>query len=127
LPYLGKKVVVPDHKIYFAAFDDEDEAYFVAGFLTSQPVKTFIDSFTVKLQVGAVLDKVCVPEFDRKDPHHAALSDAAKRGAASQKQIDDLAINIIRAMPLTSRRKQDELLMVAEPSAPRVRRRSKSN
>ncbi len=105
LPHLGKKVVVPDHKVYFAAFDDEEEAFFVAGFLASTLVKSFIDSFTVKLQVGAVLNKVSVPQFDCDNSDQAALSHAAKQAQEIgftlelQRQIDRLVTRIIRPHP----------------------------
>ncbi len=129
LPHLGKKVIVPDHKVYFAAFDDEAEAFFVAGFLTSKLVKTFIDSFTVKLQVGAVLDKVSVPKFDSRNPDHIALSVATKRIQATgveAEKIDALAAKIVAAMPrkapVSYVTGQKQLSLVAEP-APRRRRR----
>jgi hypothetical protein len=73
------KVVVPDHKVYFADFQDEGEAYYVAGLLNSTDVNMFINGFTVKLQVGTIFRSLNVPKFDPMDPQHLKISSIAKQ------------------------------------------------
>ncbi len=105
VPYSGvTKVVVPDHKVYFAAFDDLDPAYYVCALLNSEPIRTFIDSFTIKIQVGTLFRHVNLPPYDPSLSIHRELvhysKDAHKtleatEGAGSitvqRRAIDELA------------------------------------
>ncbi|MBL7063171.1 MAG: N-6 DNA methylase [Anaerolineae bacterium] len=94
VPHLGERLVVPDHKVFFAAFDDETEAHFVCALLNSEPVRTFVDSFTVKLQVGTLFDVLRLPPFDAHDPLHlrlATLSRQAHTGADLRAEVNTCA------------------------------------
>ncbi len=94
VPHMGERLVVPDHKVFFAAFDDETEAHFVCALLNSEPVRTFVDSFTVKLQVGTLFDVLRLPPFDVHDPLHlrlATLSRQAHTGADLRAEVDTCA------------------------------------
>ena len=70
----GTKPVVPDHKVYFAPFDDPRQAHYVCALLNSTPVRTFIDSFTIKLQVGTLFRHIRLPSFVPADPIHQELA-----------------------------------------------------
>jgi len=98
LPHLGERVVVPDHKVFFAAFDDVTEAHFVCALLNSKSVRTFVDSFTVKLQVGTLFDVLRLPPFDAHDPLHcrlATLSRQAHTGAGVRAEVDVCAEELL--------------------------------
>lgn len=69
----GHKPVVPDHKIYFAAFEDPDHAHYVCAFLNSTSVREFVDSFTIKIQVGTIFRHVRLPGYDSTKEEHAEL------------------------------------------------------
>ncbi len=67
------KVVVPDHKVYFAPFDHIEPALFLCALLSSTVVRTYVDAVTEKLQVGSLLDRVRLPAFDPADELHRSL------------------------------------------------------
>lgn len=75
------KVVVPDHKVYFAPFDDLSCARFLCALLNSTPVRSYVDAVTEKLQVGALLDRVRLPAFDPTDEGHQHLVALSQRAA----------------------------------------------
>jgi hypothetical protein len=67
------KVIVPDHKVYFAPFDHLEPALFLCALLSSTVVRAYVDAVTEKLQVGSLLDRVRLPAFDPANEHHQAL------------------------------------------------------
>jgi hypothetical protein len=94
--------VVPDHKIYFVPTDNENEAHFLCAMINSEPVRTFINSFTVKIQVGTLFRHLKLPPFDRINPHHRRLvalsKDAHATGTAGQQEIDAEAWSVVNSM-----------------------------
>ena len=70
---VGEKVVVPDHKIYFAEFDDSTKAYYLCGLLSCSLVQKFITSFHIMLQVGDIFKHMRLPEYDIVNEHHNRL------------------------------------------------------
>ena len=67
---LPNKLVVPDHKLYFAEFSSEVEAYYLCGFLNSLPVRTWLGGFLLGKQIGTtIFEHMKVPKFD---PHNDA-------------------------------------------------------
>jgi hypothetical protein len=76
---IGSKPVVPDHKIYFVAADSEDAAHFLCGMLNSEPVSLFVDSFTVKIQVGTICRHLKLPAYDPNNTHHRSLVELSKQ------------------------------------------------
>lgn len=89
VPVVGTRPYVPDHKVYFAAFDDKKEAHYLCGLLNTPMVREWIESHTVSIQVGDVFKHMTLPEFDKADASHVAFAklveqahsqhDAAKR------------------------------------------------
>ena len=73
VPYDGDKPVVPDHKVYFASFEDSDEAHYVCALLNSGTMRTFIDSFTIKIQVGTLFRHLQLPPYIASNSLHAQL------------------------------------------------------
>ena len=74
VPFIGRRNFIPDHKVYFVGLDDRDTAFFVCGLLNSPPVREYIDSHTLKIQVGNIFKYLALPEFSRADPDHKALA-----------------------------------------------------
>lgn len=70
---VGEKVVIPDHKIYFAEFDDSTKAYYLCGLLSCSLVQKYITSFHIMLQVGDIFKHMRLPEFDTADERHNHL------------------------------------------------------
>lgn len=74
VPVAGMRPFVPDHKVYFVAFDDEETACFLCGLLNSPMVREWIESHNVSIQVGDIFKHLKLPEFDRLNSKHISLS-----------------------------------------------------
>jgi len=80
VPLVGKRPYIPDHKIYFAAFDEPEPAYFLCGLLNAPVVREWIESHTISIQIADVFKHTRLPRFDSADAQHinlAALVEAA--------------------------------------------------
>ena len=75
---IGKKVIIPDHKIYFAEFYDEQKALYLCGLLLCEHVQKFITSFHIMTQVGDIFKHMRLPEFNKTDKMHIELSKLVK-------------------------------------------------
>lgn len=105
LPYgIGRKSIIPDHKVYFVATNSKAEAHFLCALLNSELVRAFVNSFTVKIQVGALFSHLKLPPYDAKNPHHrslAGLSRKAHRFGVNDEirlEINRIAESVINAM-----------------------------
>jgi hypothetical protein len=68
------KVIVPDHKLYFAAVDSLDEAHYICAFLNSHPVRTWLGGFLLGKQIGTTVFRYMhVPRHNAHDPDHQRL------------------------------------------------------
>lgn len=70
----GVKPVIPDHKVYFAPFNDIEYAHYVCALLNSHVVSLFADSFTIKLQVGSLFRHIKLPTFDKNNHSHKKIA-----------------------------------------------------
>ncbi len=73
VPSVGKRVIIPDHKIYFAEFDNLNPAYFLCGLLNSSLVRMYIQSHNISIQIGNIFKHMSLPEFDETDKRHLNL------------------------------------------------------
>lgn len=79
--YLGNKMLLPNEKIMYVSTDDEDEAYYLCGILSSTPVAACVKSYMNPTSISAhVLNKLNIPEFDKNNSDHLAISDACRAG-----------------------------------------------
>jgi hypothetical protein len=100
-----RRPVVPDHKLYFAAFDHEIEAYFLCGILNCSVVRSLIQGQNVGLQVGDIFKHFDPPRFHPTERAHLRLAastraahrtqDEAIRGLATARA-EILALDILR-------------------------------
>lgn len=86
VPLVGQRPVVPDHKIYFADFQQQDEAYFVCALLNSTLVKEYIESHTIQIQVSNIFKHLSIPKFDANDKKHRDLAAACLRAHNAKTQ-----------------------------------------
>lgn len=76
---LPNKVIVPDHKLYFAAIDSLDEAHYLCAFLNSHPVRTWLGGFLHGKQIGTtVFEYMYVPNYDAQNPNHQRLVEISR-------------------------------------------------
>ena len=73
VPVAGVRPYVPDHKVYFAGFDEKAPAYFLCGLLNAPMVREWIESHNVSIQMGDVFKHMRLPEYKASDKEHAKL------------------------------------------------------
>jgi len=79
VPGVGKRVYVPDHKLYFADFDQPEPAYYLCGLLHSHIVKEMIEAHNVSTNMGDIFKHVNLPKFDGLNTDHLALADLVRQ------------------------------------------------
>ncbi|PLR38394.1 SAM-dependent methyltransferase [Chimaeribacter coloradensis] len=73
VPIIGSRPYIPDHKVYFASFDDKETAYYLCGLLNSATVQEWINSHNVSIQVADIFKHLDLPKFDPSDKDHNLL------------------------------------------------------
>lgn len=74
-PVVGKKVVVPDHKLYFVPMETEEEAAYLVGILNSTKVAEAVSAYGAQLSLGvSVVEYLNIPAFDPALESHRALA-----------------------------------------------------
>jgi len=80
--------MIPDHKLYFAEVSSRNEPHYLATFLNSRPVRTWLSKFLHGKQIATtIFEFVRVPQFEPINPDHQrllAISVAAHRRAGTQ-------------------------------------------
>ncbi|MDE6700645.1 MAG: hypothetical protein K2K10_06490, partial [Acetatifactor sp.] len=79
--YLGRKICLPNEKVMYIATEDEEEAYYLCGILSSSLIADCVKSYMNPTSISAhVLDKLYIPPFDEKDERHRAIAAACREG-----------------------------------------------
>lgn len=92
VPLMGQRVIVPDHKIFFADFNEPDPAYYLCGLLNSSLVRRFIQSHTISIQVGNIFKHMSLPEFDPANQDHLALVELVRTAHAESNPVQRNAL-----------------------------------
>ncbi|MES2644814.1 MAG: hypothetical protein V4850_35330 [Myxococcota bacterium] len=78
-PLLGRRTVVPDHKLYFVPVDTEDEAAYVTGLLNAPTVAHAISAYASQLSLGvSVVEYLEIPRWAPEDGVHRAVATIAR-------------------------------------------------
>lgn len=126
-PPLGRRIVIPDHKLYFVPVETLDEAKYLTGILNAPTIAGAIGAYAAQLSLGvSVIENLKIPAFDPDNEQHDELARIAGRisernGVGREpelQRLDQLAYSIVSEHGAAV-----DLPMVAEPPAPRVRRR----
>ena len=107
---LGRRPVIPDHKLYFIPFDEERPASFIAGLLNAPVAADAIGAYASQLSLGvSVAEYVDLPDYDPANKDHVAVSEiaiaATHRGDATRDELTELntlAHRIFGALPQDS-------------------------
>jgi hypothetical protein len=91
-PLSGNRPFVPDHKIFFVDFQEEEAAYFLCGLLTAPLVKEFVESHNISIQVGDIFKHMNLPPFNAKKTEHRRLARLAKAAHGEHKKASREAI-----------------------------------
>ncbi len=79
--YLGRKLLIPNEKIMYVSTEDENEAYYLCGILSSSLVANCVESFMNPTSISAhVLDKLNIPTYDSTNDFHNAIARLCKEG-----------------------------------------------
>ena len=71
-------------KVMYLSFEDEMEAYFVCGLLSSDPVRWCVVSTMTGTQIStSAIKHLKLPQFSKSDRQHRLIADACKRGHAA--------------------------------------------
>jgi hypothetical protein len=77
-PILGRKVVVPDHKLYFVPVATLAEARYLTGILNAPSIARAIAGYAAQLSLGtSVIENLTIPAFDSDDGRHTEIADLA--------------------------------------------------
>lgn len=80
-PFLGRKICLPNEKLMYVGTDNETEAYYLCGILSSSAVSDCVRSYMNPTSISAhVLDKLNIPAFDPLDERHLQIADLCRRG-----------------------------------------------
>jgi hypothetical protein len=70
----GRKPIIPDHKVYFAPFDNPEHAHYVCAFLNSSTIRTYISSFSIPIQMGTIFRHLSLPSYSASNELHRNMS-----------------------------------------------------
>ena len=100
----GKKMVIPDHKVYFVPTESEDEAAYLTAFLNAGMVSDAINAYSSALSLGtSVTDYLNIPGFDEHNETMMLMASMAKRFRQGDKPtqedettLDSMVRNLIK-------------------------------
>lgn len=82
--------VIPHEKLMLIPFEDEGEAHFVCGLLSSSPARLFVHSRMVETQIAPhVIARLALPRYDPADARHAAIAGSCRAGHALRRAGDE--------------------------------------
>jgi len=93
VPGVGERVYIPDHKLYFADFDQPEPAYYLCGLLHAQAAKEMIEAHNVSTNMGDIFKHVNLPVFDALNADHLMLAALVRQ--AHQEHDDHKRANIV--------------------------------
>lgn len=77
---IGKKMVIPDHKIMFIPLHSEDEAHYLASILNSSISRIIVATYAVETAMGThIMNNLCIPQYNPQSSLHQNLSDLSRK------------------------------------------------
>ena len=74
-PKLGRRLVIPDHKVYFVPLQSRAEAAYLTALLNAPSVSRAIGAYAATLSLGtSVVEYLRIPPFDPTNADHRALA-----------------------------------------------------
>jgi hypothetical protein len=94
--YLGKRLVVPDHRLMTVRVTTSEEAHYLCGVLNSAPSRFLVQSYVVETQISThALQNMRVPEFDPKNPLHLKLAQCSEQAHSFAAIGEDKALSAV--------------------------------
>lgn len=83
--FLGNKALIPNEKLMYISTDDEMEAFYTCGILSSTLIANCVKSYMNPTSISAhVLNKLNLPKFSHDNPDHIAIAVACKEGHSQE-------------------------------------------
>ena len=102
--FLGSKLILPNEKIMYVGTDNEMEAYYLCGMLSSTIVAECVKSYMNPTSISAhVLNKLNIPSYDENNALHRGIADLCREGHGA----DDISEYIERIDELAGRLYKD--------------------
>jgi hypothetical protein len=95
-PILGRRVIVPDHKLYFVPVATEQEAAYLTAILNSPTVSHAVSAYAAQLSLGvSVVEYLSIPAFDKRNQSHVRLANlsatiTSRGGELSRDELEEL-------------------------------------
>lgn len=84
-PWLGEKLLLPNEKVMYVAVDNEEEAYYLCGLLSSTPMARCVRSYMNPTSISAhVLEKLRIPAYDPACPLHREIARLCREGHGAE-------------------------------------------
>ncbi len=99
---MGKKTIIPDHKLIFVPLYDEDEAHYLASILNSSVSRAVVAAYTIETTMDThVLSNLYIPHYNSQNILHLNLTKLSKKAHGIAKRIceekrTDLEIDLER-------------------------------
>lgn len=91
--YLGEKLLIPNEKVMYISTDDDKEAYYLCGILSSDPIAFAVKSYMNPTSISAhVLEKLNIANYDDKDRRHVKISEICKKGHETKNSIEKIEL-----------------------------------
>ena len=91
--YLGEKLLIPNEKVMYISTDDEQEAYYLCGILSSDPIAFAVKSYMNPTSISAhVLEKLKIATYNEKDRKHLKISEICKKGHSTKNSIERIEL-----------------------------------
>lgn len=107
--YLGKKMLIPNEKVMYVGLDNEMEAYYLCGILSSTYVADCVKGYMNPTSISThVLNKLNIPLFDKDNADHIEIAGICKAGHGKKNtkdfvtQIDDIVARMYRLTDISS-------------------------
>lgn len=101
----GRKVVIPDHKLYFVPVSTKAEAQYLTAILNARTIARAIGGYAAQLSLGvSVIEYLKIPKFEKDNVRHqrlaqlagTATSNGGELSKAQEKELDKLAVAIVK-------------------------------
>lgn len=86
--FLGRKLVIPNHKLMLVPLQSEEEAYYLAGVLNSSIVRAVVASYTIETEIATnVVETIKVPKYNPNYELHRRIVELSRRAHEIAKEI----------------------------------------
>jgi len=73
--YLGRKMIIPDHRLIIVPLRESMEAHYLCAMLNSNPSRFVVENYVIETQISThALQRVRVPKFDPANKVHTELA-----------------------------------------------------